>query len=929
MRAWLKAGPPRLMMIGLLLGLVCVPGLLSRSADTPVAPPLAAVLSADVLKQAREVWSRGNVKDAAALLLTLPTTAAVDPAVQLFIAEIYLDLVNGAAAEVALNRASGLGIAEQRLTALRARALLQQGAFDRVIEETLSDEALGLDEAVALATLRAQALLVSGRSADARAEIVDLARILPGDPRILLAQAGAAAQDRDGAAVAALVEAAAAAGVEDQQAQHALAELRVRQGRLTAAETAFGRAIDAGRYPWLSLYRRAELRRRLGDRTGALADLELVRSMYTEFPALALLKGDLASDGYDWATARDAYQTVLALNPEHAGALLGLGRAAYYLGQHEQARVALERLQALDADSDEGGALLAGAMLELGRRDEAQLLIACVLGRHDDVVDADAAPIAARVLSDLGSFDDALTLLDAALVGAPNRPDLLLAMADTLSSAGRTDDAVRRLDAAVAAAPDLALLRVHIVDLLLRAGETEPALRQARQAVADLPRLAVAQAALGTALAATGRDDEAATAFQRARQLDPNQPTAIIGLAQWRQRRGEIDAAGRLYCALIRERPERLDLLRQTALAELRVGAGAGARQGFAATLSKTLELCPDQQRLRTAVAEMELVAGDPGAAIARLGRSPGDDALSAGALQVLGRAYLAAADLDAAVKRFKAAADLAPEDAGSHYGLAMALALGESPRSAQSALLRGWDLDPRHPLAVQAVPAVLERLPEHERLGLRDRLSRDEWGRRRLALLLAEAALQTGDYRGAADAYGQLVAQQPEDAEAFQGQLAAQLGLGRLAPDGAGWRSLRPGDPAALGLLAELAVKDGEPERAVGLLKRLLSRQPSNHVALNNLAALLTKTDTEAARGYIERALTLAPGTPAYLDTLGQLQMAAGELASARQALQESYDRRPEAPSTARRLAKVLGALGERDREQAILDRLGAEGDE
>jgi protein O-GlcNAc transferase len=73
----------------------------------------------------------------------------------------------------------------------------------------------------------------------------------------------------------------------------------------------------------------------------------------------------------DYTRGQESYEAALQADPKNLGALLGLGLLGRKTGNAQQAVVAFSRLVALQP-ADVGYLLLAGALEQGGRREEAQ-----------------------------------------------------------------------------------------------------------------------------------------------------------------------------------------------------------------------------------------------------------------------------------------------------------------------------------------------------------------------------------------------------------------------------------------------------------------------------------------------------------------------------------------------------------------------------
>ena len=102
--------------------------------------------------------------------------------------------------------------------------------------------------------------------------------------------------------------------------------------------------------------------------------------------------------------------------------------------------------------------------------------------------------------------------------------------------------------------------------------------------------------------------------------------------------------------------------------------------------------------------------------------------------------------------------------------------------------------------------------------------------------------------------------------------------------------------------------------------LRKILATQPDHVDALNALGyTLADKTDRlEEAKGYIERALSMKPESPAILDSMGWVEFRLGNLPEARRFLEQASELSND-PEIASHLGEVLWKMGETDRAKAV----------
>jgi Flp pilus assembly protein TadD len=114
-----------------------------------------------------------------------------------------------------------------------------------------------------------------------------------------------------------------------------------------------------------------------------------------------------------------------------------------------------------------------------------------------------------------------------------------------------------------------------------------------------------------------------------------------------------------------------------------------------------------------------------------------------------------------------------------------------------------------------------------------------------------------------------------------------------------------------------------GHVDAAVRDLRRVLELKPDDANAMNALGyTLADRTDHKAeALELIQKALTLKPGEPAIIDSLGWVQYRMGNLDEALEQLRLAYGKQPDAEIAAH-LGEVLWVSGQKDEARRVWDQ-------
>jgi len=526
--------------------------------------------------------------------------------------------------------------------------------------------------------------------------------------------------------------------------------------------------------------------------------------------------------------------------------------------------------------------LQSAALWRQGKRDEA---IARMERAHERAPnDAPTILNLAQFYRAEGRLDDARALLDPALERFPKHAGLHIEAA-RLEQAGPSPDTARigrLLRAALDAEPRNVdartfLARLHLIEdapekalsvvqaapgeqrdtpslleiegrAYLQQGDGDAAVEAFRALVATAPERAQAHNLLGNALLAQDKPGEAVEVLKEAQALADGDPGVAQALAEAHRLNGDPKAALAVAEAALAAHPANAALHIAAARAE-------GAQQNAEAVrghLEAALKHAPDNATARLYLARVHLSAGEAQKSLEVLDNAPESVASLPGLLEVKGRAQRALGRSDAARATFEALIQAAPNQPDGYIRLGEVQLAAGRPDAAMAALKRGREQ--------VAGPAG-----------------------RRITELMAELALQQGDYDQAAGLYRELVAAAPDNA-AYQNNLAWTLGeQGRFAPALTHARKaveLAPNSPDVRDTLGVVLMKSGQTEAAVAELAQAHEAAGGRpDIALHHAEALIAAGRAEAASEILAglAGQDMPAGLKADLDRL-QAQVAKGK---------------------------------------------------
>jgi putative PEP-CTERM system TPR-repeat lipoprotein len=543
-----------------------------------------------------------------------------------------------------------------------------------------------------------------------------------------------------------------------------------------------------------------------------------------------------------------------------------------------------------------------------------------------------------RGIVDAVQIDDTLSAEDAA--------ELLAWRGNAYLALDNTGAAVNDYDAALARQPGNPTASLGKVRVLLEDARREEATQLLDRVIAANPQHYESLVTRGDLLRTEGRLDEAARDFQSAKEANPNDPRADIGLAFVHVAKGDQEAAQEAIDSLrriVRDLPvtnylqalvayrngdldtasDQLQVLLRAAPSSLQgqllYGVVSYAREEYTIAddyLSRVLASTPGNEQVVKLVAAARLKLRQPERAIQALERVVNDQTRDAQLLALMGTAQMQSGNNSAGAQLIERAVEIDPEQAklrtqlavgrlasgdtsGAIAELESAVALDQDVLQADVLLVLGYLNKRDYDNALSAAAALEERMPDspvpYNLTGLAHLAQRQfDAARERFEMALEKDPGFLVAHMNLARVA--IVAQQPEQAEAA-------------------YRAVLEQDPGHMGALLGMSTlkrRLGDEAAAIEWVQKANRANPS---ALQPIMIL--------AEGYLRtneplKASTVLSGvspdqaeSPAILRLKGMTQLQSGEYASAVFTLRRLTEVQPDAIEGWFQLARAQAAMG------------------
>lgn len=843
------------------------------------------------LRRAQEAERKGDSTAALIELKNAAQKAPRNPEVRALLAEHYVKEGQGAAAEKEIKHALDLGHGIEDLKPLYAEALLQQGLYQRVLDEIQpsdittpanrarilrahGDARLGLRQPQEGCPLYAKALELDPRYAEA---YWGLARCALGEGRLETAKSH--------------IQAALRVDPLHAGSWVWLGNLERGMGRNEAAIAAYTRALERDPRHRQALYSRAQILALNGKLKEAEADTQALRKLAPDYHGTHFMEALLQFQAGKTDAALDSVQRALKAAPGDMITHLLHAHILVAKGAYESALKTLDAILNVVPAYTEGRKLAAAVNLRLRQPERALALLSPLISANQ--ADAQTLALAGEARLQMADPAAARDLFAQASAHAPQASVLDVKLGLSMLATGDESQGVRILQSAGRDKRD-PRAEAALAYYFLAENRFDDALTILAELNRRYPQNPGVLNLMGMAYVGKKEFARARASFEQALALRPGLTSAAVRLAGLDIAEGKLEQARARYEGLLKQ--DKGNVAAWVGLAEL--AARRNRETEYLQHLTAAVKADPAAIVPRAMLADYYLSKRQPLKALEQARTAAERNPGRAEAFALLARIQLAAGERAGALSAAKQMVALRPDSAEAHYQLAQAHAAQGDAQATRAALNRALALDASH---LQARVALTRLETRTGRLAEAIRQARE---------LQARAPQSPLGFELEGDA--QMLARRPAAAVAAYAR-ANELGRSQalvvkqhLAGVRAGqvakadalladWLKAQPQDHAVRAYWADTLYARGRLAEARREYEAILAAQPEAAAVLNNLAMIYLEQGEGRALELAERAHRLKPDDPLIADTLGWILVRTGQLERGLALLEQALGKAPD----------------------------------
>ncbi|MDH5325877.1 MAG: PEP-CTERM system TPR-repeat protein PrsT [Gammaproteobacteria bacterium] len=881
-----------------------------------------------LLNEASEQIRQGNYRIAIINLKNVLKQKPDSREGRFLLGKVYLEIMDGVAAEKELLRSGKLGIAQEKIISPLANAYLLQDKYAKVIELIRSGQAKTLD--AELSTYMAQAYLGLGDLSNCEEQLNYAMSINPDFVPALLTKSKLLYRNNKYDDSKKFLNQITALDAGFVPAWLMLGEVAASSSDYNTATQMYQKALDietSKSTPVQTGYikiRMANVLMDSGEIGKGTAILDELLAENRENPIANYLYAVHKYKSGDRKAAYDHLQLVLKAVPDHKPSLLLLGAVNFGEGKLEQTDVQISKLLQSDPTNPTAIKLLGATHLRQSQPEQAQELVQSVLDQN------------------------------------PNDSELLDLMGSALLAQGETEKGLAYIKEAVSSKPESVFLRNKLASIYLKQGEVDLAVQELENTTTRKSQDYRSQVLL--ILSYLSKKN-----FLKAEQLAaalieqfPNEGHAGLVLVQVYLIQKKFDKTEETIRQALTSYEDYTPLHHSL----VRLYVMQGELQKAEKHLNRMQELFPEDSSIFVSMARLHVLQNQEQQAIEKLDKARVKNTSDIFSRLILTRYYLQKSDKANAgpvlseaetlapkrwdVKMLRAIYELRfgdrkraklkfqelvqsnPKLGMAHYYLGTLQMYERETQSARNSFQKAMQLQPSISNAYLAL-GRLELISGREKafksiiLTVNDRFPNSGLG----DLLMGDYSVAKKDYKKA----NALYANTSKHMQSSELLLKRHYVLHRLKRSREAtlllqnWLKQHPNDVTVRKKLAWDYKSSGQVDKSIREYRKIVEIDPKDASVYNNLAWLLFESQDSSALEVANKAYMLAPDKPFIVDTYGWLQLNSGNSAKALALLEKAAELAPVHMEIQLHYAEALQKNSQTEKANRVLEIVAASG--
>lgn len=895
-----------------------------------VVPPIVALLlvaacskEADSQKYVELAKKAAANNDNKSAVIELKNALQKDPEnaeARALLGKLYIKQAEPASAEKELRRAMQLGKAKDELLPELGQALMQQGQFQKLIDEIQSP-------AGASPLIRARVLALRGnaytslKQYDKAKTSFEEARTLA--PDLADADAGLAAlamvEQKDSEAIA-QIDSAIAKDPKRATTWLMKGYWLQTKGKLEEAIIAYQAALKADPRSIQAHSSMANIYLGQGKFDAARAEVAAIKKIEPQHLEGKYLSARIDFQQKNFTAARDTLQEILKVAPNHAPSMTLFAATAIELGSFNQAEQHLLPVLQRFPENALARRLLAMAQMKTGQHEKALETLKPLLAEPQP--DPAVLAMAGEISLQLKQFAKSTEYFERAAKGSPQNAGVRTALALSRLATGHTDQAVSDLNTASALESDKGRADILLIMTHINNKAWDQALKAIDSLEKKQPAIPLSHNLRGAVYLNKKENARARASFEKALSLDSGFFPAAMNLAQLDIKDKKPDAARKRFESVLAKDKNNM----QAMLAIAAMEADAKNEKAYLEWVNKAASANPSAVQPRVLLTQYYLNKKDPQKALTLAREAANANPNQPEAIDLLGMTQMAAGEKDNALASFTKLVTLSPTNPLAQMRLGTAQEVAKNPVAARAAYQKALEIKPDLVEAQAALARIeFQTGRKAEALKLVQQIQKQQPN---LAVgYLLEGDLLNADkqYDKAAEKYEQ--AYRLGKSSDIAVRLHATYTRAGKSREGETkllqWLKETPQDAVARNYLADAYLQQKQYKAAAEQYQVVLTQTPQNLPALNNLAWVYQQMQDKRALATAEQAHKLAPDNPLVADTLGWILLEQGQVARALPLIQTAFSKQPDNQSVHYHYVVALARNNDRARAQSELERL------